>query len=324
MTEEEIRTRWESERSLYRALGDYVTYTIRRKIQESYDDIHSFLKIDPVPRLKDVNSLLEKAFYREKNYVDPYGEITDKVGVRFVVLTKSDIEILRKIIENIPQWTAELSRDFQEEQQEKPRVFDYESVHYLVRLTNSVTFNEVSIPPNIPCEIQLRSLLQHACSELTHDAIYKAKVKVTPAAERACAKAIALSDATDDFFMKTFEELDTLSQKKRNFLRKLNDIYKEFIGNEAQNTRITDVIYNALEEIIEDDALQKIEASVESIKWLVSSICERRNRYLIYNDSIILLVYYLLRTKKETLREKWPLLSQEITRLANDIGEALE
>ena len=46
----------------------------------------------------------------------------------------------------------------------------------------------------------MRTLLQHAHSELTHDTIYKPSVVQTPAMLRAAAKSMALIEATGDYF----------------------------------------------------------------------------------------------------------------------------
>ncbi|MCV5435110.1 (p)ppGpp synthetase, partial [Escherichia coli] len=78
----------------------------------------SILKIEPSYRLKDISSLIEKAFYRSKNYQNPYKEITDKVGVRFVVLLTDDIPIIKEIIENFNLWEYSEDRDFIKEKEE--------------------------------------------------------------------------------------------------------------------------------------------------------------------------------------------------------------
>ncbi len=47
-----------------------------------------------------------------KRKVDPLAEITDQVGVRFVVLLLEDIERIGTIVEAGP-WLAQKDRDFQ-------------------------------------------------------------------------------------------------------------------------------------------------------------------------------------------------------------------
>nr|WP_249804714.1 MULTISPECIES: hypothetical protein [unclassified Bradyrhizobium] len=65
-----------------------------------------------------------------------------------------------------------------------PYEFRYQSVHYIVRSRGDQKLDGQNITAGTPCEVQIRTLLQHAHSELTHDTIYKPSVKGTPAIAR--------------------------------------------------------------------------------------------------------------------------------------------
>ncbi|RWP54341.1 MAG: hypothetical protein EOR07_34055 [Mesorhizobium sp.] len=43
----------------------------------------------------------------------------------------------------------------------------------MVRSKDELTFDGETIAAGTPCEIQVRTILQHAYSQLTHDTIYK-------------------------------------------------------------------------------------------------------------------------------------------------------
>jgi putative GTP pyrophosphokinase len=77
MTEEAFIERWQTERPMYDAWGNHV---VDRIIQRIYDQITPlsvdiFLRIPPKPRLNADGSVLEKAFYRNKAYKDPYWSV---------------------------------------------------------------------------------------------------------------------------------------------------------------------------------------------------------------------------------------------------------
>ncbi|TOO37902.1 (p)ppGpp synthetase, partial [Vibrio parahaemolyticus] len=73
-------------------------------------------------------------------------------------------------------------------------------MHYVVRARVDLQVKGLMIKAGTPCEIQVRTLLQHAYAELTHDAVYKAKTVVEPEVHRTVAKSMALIETTDDFF----------------------------------------------------------------------------------------------------------------------------
>ncbi|MCT8891812.1 GTP pyrophosphokinase [Klebsiella quasipneumoniae] len=177
MTEAEFLQRWRSEKTMYDAWGDFVvSYICERLIQDYSKDLKSFLKVPVEHRLKKDNSLIDKAFYRLKQYADPYTEIEDKVGARFVVMLVSEISDISGIILKAAKegvWDAVQCRDFITERNASPTIFTYQSDHFIIRSKNRLEHNSIEINENIPCEVQVRTLLQHAYAELTHDVIYK-------------------------------------------------------------------------------------------------------------------------------------------------------
>ena len=124
MTEDELIQKWNEERPMYEAWGRFVVQHVSKSVGDLVAPISGdvFLRIPPNSRLKEDVSLVEKAFYRGKNYEDPYKQITDKVGTRFVVLLTRDLRVVEDAVQNSPFWDFSKDRDFEEEQ--KKRLFN--------------------------------------------------------------------------------------------------------------------------------------------------------------------------------------------------------
>ncbi|ELI8221658.1 (p)ppGpp synthetase, partial [Yersinia enterocolitica] len=209
---DEFIATFEREKDIYSSWGKLVLQNIQNKLKEN--EMESILKIEPSYRMKDISSLIEKAFYRSKNYKNPYEDITDKVGVRFVVLLTDDIPIIKKIIEDCSQWEYSDDRDFIKEKEDKPYLFDYQSVHYVVKNLEPISIGEkILIPTGTPCEIQVRTLLQHAYAEVSHDSVYKCKAKPSSDIKRRMARTIALMESTDELFLLAKDELSKSNVK---------------------------------------------------------------------------------------------------------------
>ena len=104
MTKEDaFLAKWHEERAAYLAWGQHVSSMISEALIPVVAPVSVgyFLKAAPAPRLKDDKKLIEKAFYRNKPYSDPYAEITDKVGIRFVVLLGTHVRIVTKVLEGL-------------------------------------------------------------------------------------------------------------------------------------------------------------------------------------------------------------------------------
>jgi ppGpp synthetase/RelA/SpoT-type nucleotidyltranferase len=324
-SEREFREKWEREIPAYKALGEYVRNKVKAILAEENTDFDasSFFKVPPTYRTKDVDSLVAKAFYRHKEYADPYRDITDKVGVRFVVLLTGDINTVKAAVEKHSDWTYSKDRDYELERENKPEFFTYASVHYVVRLRNPIEFNGVLLDRGMACEIQIRTLSQHAYSELTHDTTYKAKKEVAPLVKRLCARAMALIEATDECFMNACEEIKKAGESERLSLQALSDFYQKRIGLAPSPTRVTSLIMSALMPKFDEQELSKIYAFFAENPLFFQPITEKFQYSQLHRDPTILLVYYWITYRKWQLLDKWPLTRGELVPLGHDIGVAI-
>ncbi|WP_051206048.1 GTP pyrophosphokinase [Oceanospirillum maris] len=326
MNEKEFLEQWNQDSPMYDAWGDFVTSTICNHLKTSGKNLSSYLKQSPKHRVKDPVSLLDKAFYRvNKSYDNPYEEIEDKVGCRFVVLLVEQIKELTDIIITEANWDYKECRHFHSEREKEPLLFTYQSVHYVVRNKTEFIHKEVTIYPNTPCEIQIRTLLQHAYAELTHDAVYKAKTLVQPEVHRTVAKSMALIETTDDFFSDVNNRLTSSASENLNFQQQLDNLYKKYIGFEsiaAQKSSI--VVLDEFNELITEDLMKKLEAFIIKESYLPEIIRSSANINPFYMQSVIIFVYYLTKKKKNTLLRDWPLSYKILEKLAVDTGVSLE
>lgn len=321
MSEKEFREKWQKEEPVYALLGKFVVSTVTSKVKEQGYSPDIFFKIPPTSRTKEIKSLVDKAFYRRKNYKNPYDDITDKVGTRFVVLVSSEIDIVKNIIETTELWSFSKDKDFQEEQEAHPEVFSYESVHYIIRLKKDIDYDGERISPHFSCEIQIRTLLQHACSELTHDAIYKAKTEACSKAKRACAKAIALVDATDDCFLTAYRAIEEAEKPWRMGIQKLGELYRNKVGKDPEETGLSLLIITALLSKTCDDDWKRLPEIFDD-GW-INCIDKNFQYSQIHREAVIILIYYFLKRKKHVLMTEWPLTMHELEPLALEIGESL-
>ena len=81
-----------------------------------------FFKVPVKVRLKDDRSLIDKVFNR-KNYQDPYNDVEDKVGIRFVVLLTNHIEVITKIIDENSLWTSIRAKDYEQDKERASFIF---------------------------------------------------------------------------------------------------------------------------------------------------------------------------------------------------------
>src|SRR5262249_35804687 len=128
-------------------------------------------------RAKDVSSFRKKIQKVKGDgsprYSDPLKQLTDLAAVRVIVYTTSYVNKVCDLIEK--SFPVKEQKDVGEERSET-KDFGYQSIHYLVNHTD----NRLSLPDkkkfsNMICEIQVRTILQHAWAEIEHDIQYKSE-----------------------------------------------------------------------------------------------------------------------------------------------------
>lgn len=327
MNEAEFLERWHSERPLYIAWGEFVLNHINGCLAKEIapTTLDYFIKVPAKPRVKADETLLDKAFHRNKNYADPYGNITDKVGMRFVVLLTSDIAKVCSVIEGQQEfWSHSKDRDYEAERLEKPLEFAYQSMHYIVRAAAGIENTGIKIPAGTPCEIQVRTLLQHAHSELTHDTLYKPKTTAKPEVKRIIAKSMALIEATDEFFAQAMDSLNSALAVQTGLLATLSKIYEEKLGFPAGSERSNQFVVDAVAERLPPDLSATITNFLSANDFIFDRIKERRESNHFFRQPAVLLAYYLSSTIPAQTKDVWPLDTEDLALIFSDLGKKFE
>ncbi|KMK81529.1 MULTISPECIES: GTP pyrophosphokinase [Pectobacterium] len=325
MNETEFIKLWHAEKAMYDAWGQLIVDSILSSLSKCLNvDLKSYLKIPAEHRVKEDGSLIDKAFYRNKAYQDPYNDIEDKVGVRFVVMLQSDAERVCEIIAQVADsqgWDAIQCRNYNEERNKSPMLFTYQSHHFIIRSREPIVLNDITISENTPCEVQVRSLLQHAYAELTHDAIYKKKTIVEPEVTRTVAKTMAFIETADEFFQKVVEKTASKTVAKSEPF--LDTVFEKITGMQSVKQNSAIIIYDTFQNLINDDFEEEIIKFIGKHPNLGGVIKEKTIDNKFYQQSVIVFIYWLIRRKKSAVESEWPLDWKIISDMAMDVGVAL-
>lgn len=159
-------------------------------------------------RCKSIESFMNKAMKTNSDggfkYEVPIKEIQDKVGARIVVYYKSDVESIKKAVENY----------FQRIEQklivpDDVSKFGYEGFHMICKIPNTIF--QLKNQPLVGdfFELQIKTLYQHAWSQSNHGLGYKPGVSIKDEETRLLAFIAAQSWGAD----KGLSELADVSQK---------------------------------------------------------------------------------------------------------------
>jgi ppGpp synthetase/RelA/SpoT-type nucleotidyltranferase len=179
------------------------------------DNLASFSRVDQVRvRVKTVSSFCAKARTKSESggpkYRDPLNQIQDQVGARVVVYFLEDVAAVSKIVE---KYYKAIER--QTVVPDSVKEFGYEGKHYIFFIPEEFLLQ--SSVKNYPTffELQVRTLFQHAWSQLEHGLGYKPSKSVPPQERRKTAFTAAQAWGADRIFQELLDDANPVKTKKK-------------------------------------------------------------------------------------------------------------
>jgi ppGpp synthetase/RelA/SpoT-type nucleotidyltranferase len=272
-------------------------------------------------RVKEIDSYCEKVLRKPSE--NPLLKITDKVGTRIVMLTTDDVEKVSDFIRGSKKWEfVEQSRDYQYEIYKEPEIFSYQSDHFIVKPLN--TFVSKSDKNLLTCEIQVRTLLQHAYAEISHDTIYKNSSFDNPKAKRLLASAMALLETADEKFIQVYTEINNMSSFYYDIRKKLIKLYQEFVpeyDENRYNSKLAMTLLNVYSKQEQRQISDSIEDFVHSDYANISlQVSAYKNKSILFKQPIVLVAMFGIMELQTITYSKWPLSYDSISDVASSMN----
>jgi putative GTP pyrophosphokinase len=139
-------------------------------------------------RLKSRESLARKIARPDRTYLS-VSDVTDIVGLRVITYFDDGVELVAKLLE------ANLAVDFIHSVDKRGRGFGYRSLHYVCTLPQPE-----KLPVVTRCEVQVRTMLEHAWAEIEHDLGYKSAALIPAVARRRLERLAGVLELVDQEF----------------------------------------------------------------------------------------------------------------------------
>lgn len=270
-------------------------------------------------RIKDTDSFIQKALYRNKNYENPIMDITDKVGTRLVLLSISDVKSVSEIINTDTNWIViEQSQDIGNIRLQNPEVFTYQSNHFIVKPKDDYG-TKINLDL-LTCEIQVRTLMEHAYAETSHATVYKHHSEDNPALLRLLATLMAFFETADDKIQDIFKMAG--KDVKQIVSELLISEYISFVNNFKESKydaemsfALFDVLKNHMEEINKE--LPKF---IVDNREDIEMILDNEKGKTIFSQPIFILIYFALNKWRQTTIENWPYTYDSLTDILISMG----
>ncbi|HML51710.1 MAG TPA: RelA/SpoT domain-containing protein [Propionicimonas sp.] len=231
------RKRYIAEHGHFVAAGRKMEVLLRRLLSRSG------VRADIEVRAKTVSSFVKKIHL--KNYSDPWGQITDKVGGRIIVKTLDELGLVRGLIESEPDGIRVLTIEDTHDASEADKL-SYSGIHCQVVVPGAVT----SQSEPIECEVQLRTKAQDLWSVPSHELIYKGVVEPSKSTRRRVLRLSVLTEMFDEEVRLAMAEIAADPRyESALLLRAAESIYLNFVaepGEEELSFEVLGIISDAL------------------------------------------------------------------------------
>ncbi len=186
-------------------------------------------------RAKTAESFLGKLERKPEKYQSPLQEITDLAGVRIITFYQDSVSQVVEIIRQ--EFVVDEARSLDKFDDLDAKEFGYRSIHLIVSLPDSRThLEEWKRFAGLQAEVQVRSILQHAWSNMSHKFEYKATDQAPRELRRRLFRLSALLELADEEFKTLLDQTRAISQEYRDEVQRgqlnlpLNlDSLREFI-----------------------------------------------------------------------------------------------
>lgn len=300
-----------------RAWGDLVRETVKA-ISKSESITLQILS----SRVKEIDSAIGKL--SRKPYKNPMSDMTDLVGVRAVCLLSPDVEKLCASLALHPEWRIQKSRDTSKEYEQAPEKFGYQSHHFEVRAKVDFNADGVLIPADTCCELQVRTLMQHAYAEVVHDSIYKSSWGAPSRAIRFVSSSAALIETADHLFCETMNILELETKSRGELLEQLTGLYDSKIKTKGfKDQKFNMMVLEELKDLIDDEIIPKLSAFLDERNYIPDRISTRVNSDVFWSQPVSMLAYFLVHDHSYLVKDAWPFSESEdaLAMVYSDLGK---
>lgn len=246
-------------------------------------------------RAKDVESFVKKS--QKDKYNDPKKQIQDLAGIRVITYVRSEVtkacDIIRPLFKidekNSVDKSSELGKD----------KVGYRSVHYVATLTDDrLVLPDYRMFKDLVFEIQVRTLLEHAWADISHDRSYKFKGDFPQEydIERRFSLASATLELVDREFDSIVSTLDKYEKETEGKTRKgdldlpinATSVSNYLLHKFKESIKNNDIIptFNSAEALVIEELLNFGLSNIYELDAITTSVVER-NPSIILNTNFI-------------------------------------
>lgn len=208
---QELLAQYRSLLPVYKKMAEVIPEKLKELIAEA-----GIIVAAVEQRVKTEESLAGKLKLKGSKYRD-ISDITDLVGLRVITFYIDDVDKVASIVERL--FEIDWKNSIDKRKIHDIDSFGYLSLHYICRIPES-SYSDPEYPQlnQIRFEVQMRTILQHAWSNMNHDTGYKSGVEIPAIYMRNMSRLAGMLELIDDEFSRIRRELTDYRRNVQNLV----------------------------------------------------------------------------------------------------------
>lgn len=198
-------------------------------------------------RVKERSHLAEKLSRFGKDYAT-LSDVTDVVGVRVISHFEDEVDRIAEVVQR--EFLVDPDKSIDKRKALDPDRFGYISLHFICSMRRDrAALAEYREFAGVCCEIQIRSILQHAWAEIEHDLGYKVGAPIPAPIRRRFSRLAGLLEIGDSEFTLIRDDLAAYAQQVTEDIQErpssvgLDDVsLKAFVASDPISIRLDEKI----------------------------------------------------------------------------------
>lgn len=297
---EQALARFGEERATFKRVAE----TVSGELQEICD--RASLPCRVSGREKDIRSYHTKVI--EKGYADPWGDVTDKAGARVILESAGDVDRARDAI--VGALGARVLSEEDKRVVSSPDRLGYSGVHIQVSAEVEARTYE--------CEVQLRTAAQDLWATISHKALYKPYVELSPDVQHAAYRLVAIVELFDEELQRIATSMSSDDGELASRIIPIVEGPFLTLAHAPSNRRLGKQILDALAPTF---APEEVDSYLEILTAYIAAEAEGLERvyrdygphsavayipdYLLFSQAESLAVIERLSSKKHAVAEAW-------------------
>lgn len=300
---EEIISEWQNEKTEYESLGKFMQTFLSDRIFESG------LKCEVSFRTKDLVSIIKKIKKKRKEREYNLDSLSDKLGLRIICNYNSDLDVIDKLID---RYLDVEKTEYKKEELDFDKL-GYTSNHYDVKLGEKEYYNGLEDLSGLIFELQVRTLNQHAWSNIVHELSYKQEGALNDSVKRKIYRLSSLYEIADDEFAAVNKSISESAETESISMLKA---LEPFLYKYAKVDYDRETSMSTIKGIIEHFSIEQINLFKAKIPEFINKNNTKittvfdENKENFYRLSLltqpeVFLVWYCLEDAEYVLRDNW-------------------